>query len=128
MVRGGAVVAPLPREVPVVVLVDGETASAAEILAGALKDHDRARLVGQNTFGKFCSQTLLKLRAVKSGTVVGGIQITVARFFSPSGESYNGQGITPHIIAERHVDPDGQDDNQLAYAKQEAVQLLNMNR
>src|SRR2546425_13201538 len=50
-----------PVTVPLVVLIDGETASAAEVLAGALKDNNRGRLVGQTTFGKGCTQTLFKL-------------------------------------------------------------------
>lgn len=79
-------------EVPLVVMVDQETASAAEVLAGALKENHRAVLVGQPTYGKGTIQTVLNL------TDAGGIRITLARFFTPRGYPYNGVGVTPHII------------------------------
>jgi carboxyl-terminal processing protease len=76
-------------DVPLVVLIDGETASAAEVLAGALKDNGRARLFGTPTFGKGTIQTVLQL------TDGGGVRITLARFFTPRGEPYNGVGVAP---------------------------------
>jgi carboxyl-terminal processing protease len=117
MVRNGSTVVPLT--VPMVVMVDGETASAAEVLAGALKENGRAKLVGQTTFGKGCSQGLLQLTAVKGGTAVGAIRITMAKFLSPKGEAYSGRGISPDIFAERHLDPSGLDDHQMDEAKAE---------
>jgi carboxyl-terminal processing protease len=122
--RGGGMIVPLPKEIPVVVLVDGDTASAAEVLAGALKDNGRARLVGQTTFGKGCTQRFLQLTAVRGGSSVGAIRITVARFFSPNGDPYTGRGITPHIPAERHLDPNRMDDHQLFEARSEAQRLV----
>src|SRR5262249_10640623 len=107
MVRNGSGIVPLT--VPMVVLVDGETASAAEILAGALKENGGAKLVGQTTYGKGCSQGLFQLAAVKGGTVVGAIRITMAKFLSPKGEAYSGRGIAPDRFAERHLDPSGLD-------------------
>jgi carboxyl-terminal processing protease len=80
---------------PVVVLVDGDTASAAEIVAGALKDNNRALLVGQPTFGKGTVQCVLKLDSIKSG-----LQVTVKRFVSPDRVPYDGRGITPHHVVE----------------------------
>src|SRR5262249_30772154 len=77
---------------PWVVVVDGDTASSAEVVAGALKDNKRARLVGQPTFGKGCLQGLLRL-GLGQGTSAGGIRITIAKFFSPSGQPYSGRGI-----------------------------------
>jgi carboxyl-terminal processing protease len=117
MVRNGSAIVPLT--VPMVVLVDGETASAAEVLAGALKENGHYKLIGQNTFGKGCSQGLLELAAVKGGTVVGAIRITMAKFLSPKGEAYSGRGIAPDIFAERHLDPSRQDDHQLEHAIKE---------
>jgi carboxyl-terminal processing protease len=115
---------------PLVVLVDGDTASAAEVLAGALKDNKRARLVGQATFGKGCSQGLLKLPAGPGGGPTGAIRITVARLFSPRGVPYTGRGVIPHLITPRRLMPDSLDDNdhQLAVARLEAQRLLELAR
>lgn len=82
---------------PMVVLIDTETASAAEVLAGALKDHKRARLVGLTTFGKGCTQCLLRFPDAPGGTATGGMRLTVSRFFSPEGVSYTGRGVSPHV-------------------------------
>jgi carboxyl-terminal processing protease len=81
--------------VPLVVLVDGETASAAEIVAGALKDNNRAKLVGQTTFGKGSIQCLVKLDSLKAG-----LQVTVARFASPEHVFYDAHGVAPHEAVE----------------------------
>jgi carboxyl-terminal processing protease len=75
--------------VPVVVLVNGSTASAAEILAGALQDHDRALLLGRRTFGKGSVQTVMPLKEGRA------IKLTTSRYFTPSGRSIQGQGIEP---------------------------------
>jgi carboxyl-terminal processing protease len=96
---------PAALTLPLVVLVDGETASAAEVVAGALKDNKRARVVGQTTYGKGCSQGLLRLPAQgmlrrppkPGGNATGAIRITVARFYAPSGYPYSGRGVVPHI-------------------------------
>jgi hypothetical protein len=86
--------------VPVVVLVDGDTASAAEILAGALKENGRARILGQPTFGKGSMQGLVKLPEALGGIPTGGLRLTIARFFSPKGTPYAGHGITPDLLLE----------------------------
>jgi len=111
---------------PLVVLVDGDTASAAEVVAGALKDNNRARLVGQATFGKGCSQGLLRLPAGPGGVPTGAIRVTVARLFSPSGAPYTGRGVVPHIVTPRRLMPGSLDDNdnQVAVAQEEAERLL----
>jgi carboxyl-terminal processing protease len=77
--------------VPVVVLVNGSTASAAEILAGALQDHHRARLLGRRTFGKGSVQTVMPISAGRA------IKLTTSRYFTPSGRSINGRGIDPDL-------------------------------
>ncbi len=76
---------------PVVVLVDGGTASAAEIVAGALKDNHRALVMGTRTFGKGSVQTVLPLEPV------GAVKLTTARYYTPSGVSIQASGIVPDI-------------------------------
>jgi carboxyl-terminal processing protease len=80
--------------VPVVVLVNGSTASAAEILAGALQDHHRALLLGRRTFGKGSVQTVMPLSAGRA------IKLTTSRYFTPSGRSIQGRGIDPDHLLE----------------------------
>jgi carboxyl-terminal processing protease len=94
-----------PVPVPVVVLVDGETASAAEIVAAALKDHQRGKLVGTTTFGKGCIQKIQRLKALQSA----GIRLTVAKFYSPHGQPISGAGVTPDVAVkpmDLSMDPD----------------------
>jgi carboxyl-terminal processing protease len=84
----------LPAEaktVPMVVLVNGGSASASEIVAGALQDHDRAVIMGQQTFGKGSVQTILPLG---NNTA---IKLTTARYYTPKGRSIQAKGITPDI-------------------------------
>ena len=88
---------------PMVVLVDGDTASAAEVLAGALKDNKRATLIGQTTFGKGCTQRVLKLPHAPGNVPTGGMKLTVERFFSPKGVPYSGRGIVPNIILDERM-------------------------
>lgn len=84
--------------VPLIVLVDGETASAAEVVAGALKENGRARVLGQPTYGKGSLQGLVKLPEAMGGLPTGGLRLTIARFFSPKGLPYAGQGVMPDLI------------------------------
>lgn len=83
---------------PMVVLVDGGTASAAEIVAGALKDHGRAEIVGQRTYGKGTVQTVMPLSR-------GALKLTTSRYFTPSGVSINGKGILPDLVVEHAQRP-----------------------
>jgi carboxyl-terminal processing protease len=83
--------------VPVVVLVNGSTASAAEILAGALQDHHRAVLLGRRTFGKGLVQTVMPLSGGRA------IKLTTSRYHTPSGRSIQGRGIEPDHVFE-HID------------------------
>ncbi|MFM7274094.1 MAG: S41 family peptidase [Gammaproteobacteria bacterium] len=81
--------------IPVVVLINGGTASASEIVAGALQDHKRAVVVGTDSFGKGSVQTVLPLSEDR------GIKLTTARYFTPSGRSIQAEGIRPDIVIER---------------------------
>jgi carboxyl-terminal processing protease len=86
--RGGD----LTKGKPLVVLINGGSASASEIVAGALHDHKRATLIGTRSFGKGSVQTIIPL-----GTGKGALALTTARYFTPSGKSIQAQGITPDI-------------------------------
>jgi carboxyl-terminal processing protease len=81
-----------PCLLPLVVLVDGETASAAEVLAGALKENQRAILIGQPTYGKSSIQCIIPLERAP-----GGLRLTVARFTSPMRTPFSGKGILPNF-------------------------------
>src|SRR5213078_3317471 len=77
---------------PLIVLVNGGSASASEIVAGALHDHKRATLIGTRSFGKGSVQTIIPL-----GAGNGALALTTARYFTPSGHSIQALGIKPDI-------------------------------
>jgi carboxyl-terminal processing protease len=79
------------KGIPVVILINGGTASAAEIVSGALQDHHRAIVMGTQSFGKGSVQTILPLKNE------GGLRLTTAEYFTPSGRSIQAKGITPDI-------------------------------
>jgi carboxyl-terminal processing protease len=86
---------------PMVVLINSGTASAAEIVAGALKDHHRAAIVGLTSFGKGSVQTVIPLR----GGADGALKLTTARYYTPSGRSIQRTGITPDLeVAETRAE------------------------
>ena len=86
------------KNVPMVVLVNGSSASASEIVGGALQDHKRAVVVGTKTFGKGSVQQVIELDD-KSG-----LKLTVAKYYTPSGRSIQEKGLDPDIVVEQ-LDP-----------------------
>ncbi len=85
---------------PLVVLIDGGSASASEIVAGALQDHRRAIIIGTQSFGKGSVQTIIPFQVSNSDDLTG-IRLTTARYYTPSGKSIQGKGITPDMIIEQ---------------------------
>lgn len=102
-------------DVPLAVLVDGGSASASEIVAGALQDLERADIVGTTTFGKGTVQTIAHLSQER------GLKFTTDRYFTPSGDSIDGVGIAPDRVVEAG---EGEDDPQLEAAQQTLVAAL----
>ena len=85
------------KNLPMVVLIDNGTASAAEIVSGALQDHGRALIIGQTSYGKGSVQTVFPL----SGSDGDGLKLTIARYYTPSGRSIQAEGIVPDIKLDR---------------------------
>ena len=99
---------------PIVVLINGGSASASEIVAGALQDQERATILGTQSFGKGSVQSVIPLGDGR------GIKLTTAHYLTPSGRFIHGQGIEPDIIIEQVEQQPGSNDNQIT----RAVQLL----
>ena len=90
----------LTDEAPLIVLINGGSASASEIVAGALQDHRRATVLGTKSFGKGSVQTIIPL----AGGVEGALKLTTAKYYTPSGRSIQAKGIEPDFRVEQ-VDP-----------------------
>jgi carboxyl-terminal processing protease len=103
----------LTKGKPVVVLINGSSASAAEIVAGALQDHKRATIMGTRSFGKGSVQTVIPL----AGN--GGLRLTTARYYTPSGNSIQAKGISPDIEVVQDIPPELKD--KIAENKGEAA-------
>tara|TARA_B100001057_G_scaffold108766_1_gene106630 strand:- start:1687 stop:2823 length:1137 start_codon:yes stop_codon:yes gene_type:complete len=98
---------------PIVVLINNGSASASEIFAGALKDHKRAIILGENSYGKGSVQSIIPL---KNG---GGMRLTISKYYLPSGKSISEVGVTPDILVEEIGNDfkiNSDKDNQLNYA------------
>ena len=109
-------------EVPLVVLVDGNSASASEILAGAIKDYQIGTLVGTTTFGKGIVQRIMQLA---DGSAV---KLTISKYYTPNGENIHGTGIEPDVVVEFDADAYLNDgiDNQLEEAKRIMSEALGL--
>jgi len=98
---------------PIIVLINNGSASASEIFAGALKDHKRAIILGENSYGKGSVQSIIPLR---NG---GGMRLTISKYYLPSGDSISEVGVAPDIVVEEIGDNfkiNSKNDNQLNYA------------
>ncbi|MFT4716027.1 MAG: carboxyl-terminal processing protease [Paracoccaceae bacterium] len=102
--RYNAVQGDLALGMPIVVLINGGSASASEIVAGALQDHRRAIIVGTKSFGKGSVQTIMPLQGD------GAMRLTTARYYTPSGRSIQNLGVAPDIIVEQRAPtPEGEE-------------------
>jgi len=98
---------------PVIILINNGSASASEILAGALKDHKRAIILGESSYGKGSVQSIIPL---KNG---GGMRLTISKYYLPSGKSISEVGVAPDILVEENSEEfkiNTKTDNQLDYA------------
>lgn len=84
------------RNYPLVLLVDEDSASASEIVAGAIYDRNRGKIVGRTTYGKWSVQSIIHM---PGGT---GLKLTTAKFFSPNDDNYSGVGLSPHVSVKAH--------------------------
>lgn len=104
-------------DMPLAVLVNGNSASASEIFAGAIQDYGKGVIVGTQTFGKGIVQT------VKPLTDVSAIKFTIAKYFTPKGQDIHGKGVTPDVVVE--YDKDADEDTQISAALESVRAQIN---
>lgn len=102
--------------VPMAVLVNGNSASASEIFAGAVQDYEKGTIIGTQTFGKGIVQTIKPL------TDGSAVKFTIAKYFTPKGQDIHGKGVTPDVVVELNEDSD--EDNQLNTAIEEVKKKI----
>jgi carboxyl-terminal processing protease len=100
---------------PIVVLINGGSASASEIVAGALQDHHRAIIVGTKSFGKGSVQTIIPLSSDGAA-----MRLTTARYYTPSGRSIQSLGVSPDILVEQRIRSDEDPDEERSFQRFEA--------
>jgi carboxyl-terminal processing protease len=110
----------LVQDIPLVVLINEGSASASEVLAGAIRDHQRGILLGETSFGKGTVQTW---HALSNG---GGVRITTARWLTPDGDWVHGEGLTPDVVVPAQDIQPGQpaEDDQLQAAVEQLHEMM----
>ena len=98
--------------IPIIVLINEGSASASEIVAGALQDHKRAVIMGQKSFGKGSVQTILPLKEDAA------LKLTTARYYTPSGKSIQGEGIEPDILVQETHGGEGEDNKRFEFVRE----------
>lgn len=103
--------------VPLIVLIDGDSASASEIFAGAIRDLNRGKLVGQTTYGKGSVQVIFQMRAAHAG-----LCLTTAKFYSPNNTAISDRGVDPHVkVAPTYMAARPTDDGHIATPSEDAI-------
>ena len=98
-------------KVPLVLLIDRNSASASEILAAAIQENNRGLIVGERSYGKGTVQTLFPLQAAPAG-----LRLTTAKFYSPEGREMSGAGVTPDLKVDPTIGDDAENDAAIATA------------